>query len=58
MEDEVFDTCTWCNKKDTLITCAECGKPVKYGDSVEGNKKIRGQGLRICKNCKEVENGI
>ena len=56
MVKEMFDTCSWCNKKDTIITCAGCGKPVKYGESQASEKiKISGQGLRICKECKENE---
>lgn len=54
MEREMFDTCSWCNKNDTIITCARCGKPVKYGESIASEKiKASGQGLRICKKCNE-----
>ena len=46
MREEVFDTCTWCNKKGTIITCACCKEPVKYGDSLASDKlKINGKGL-------------
>ena len=56
MREEVFDTCTWCNKKGTIITCACCKEPVKYGDSLASDKlKINGKGLRICKECKGNE---
>lgn len=49
---EQFDTCSWCNKKDTIITCANCGKGVEYGKTYPRQDK-----LRICEECYgEIQN--
>lgn len=55
-ESKHYGTCTWCNKDETIITCAGCGELIKYGDSQPSDKlKVNNKSLRICKQCKQKE---
>lgn len=55
-EREQYGTCTWCNNKNTVITCAGCGKGVRYGDTCPSHTlKANNQPLRVCVECGKKE---
>ena len=51
-KENQFSSCSWCNKKNIIITCANCGCGVKYGDTYPRKKDK----MRICENCYKEEN--
>lgn len=47
---------SWC-PMDKVITCAECGKKMLYGDGYTSQKihTVSGMGYMVCKRCYDKE---